>query len=65
MFKKFAKRVAEHMLVVYGSLKSELDKEIKIILQAFFNKYKQVTREKDLDNLDKLFKDHYNVIKCS
>lgn len=65
LFKKFAKRVAEHVLVVWDSLKSELDKEIKDILQVYFVKYKQVTTETDLVNLDRLFKDHYNVTACS
>ena len=53
--------MAEHVLMVWDSLKSDLDKVIKDILQIYFTKYKQVTAETDLENLDRLFKEQYNV----
>ena len=51
--------------MMWDRLKCELGKEIKNILQVYFYKYKQVTAETDLVNLDRLFKDYYNVTACS
>ncbi len=52
LFKRFAKRVSDYVLIEWSRVKHDLDGEIKSILHSYFSKHKAVKDGKDLRNLD-------------
>jgi len=58
VFKKFAKKVSDHVIMKWDCFKHELDGEIKTILRAYFGKHKRASGDEDLTYLDTLFQDN-------
>lgn len=51
LFKKFARKVAEH-LVIAECVDDDLSSKVQSLLKRFFAKFRNVSRDRDLDHLE-------------